>query len=205
MQHACNSNSEDSLTWSCFDVLRNCPLDKTVAALDEIFEDAYGGNCPVSFIDEKNVEIHIGKRYSTPSGKESTEVDASIETDNKLIFFEAKLYGSIEMPDEKTPFDQIIKKLRVGSDVAHEAGKEFYFIFLDIAPIEQLLSLQGSSKFAKKRESAYRFNLYKTDPDSLSAELIGVSHPATADIARNMGWLTWSCLFKTVLRITVKN
>jgi hypothetical protein len=97
-RNATSSNSEDALTWSCFDVLRNQPKEQIILALDEIFEDAYGDfkNAPVpekfSFTDENNIEIHTGKNYYATSVKEDTEVDASIETDNKLIFFEAKLY-----------------------------------------------------------------------------------------------------------------
>jgi hypothetical protein len=144
-QYADNSNSEDALTWSCFDVLRNQPKEKIVCALDEIMEDAYGDAKdadkpkPFSFADEENIEIHIGKNYSAQSVNEGTEVDASIETDSKLIFIEAKLYGTISTSDASKPFDQIIRKLRVGLDVAHNTNKEYFFIFLDIAPKEKLL------------------------------------------------------------------
>lgn len=69
LKHATNSNSEDALTWSCFDRLRNLPKEKITITLNEIFEDAFGDfkeqNKPVpmpfSFADEQNIEIHIGK------------------------------------------------------------------------------------------------------------------------------------------------
>ena len=63
MQHkwknAFSSNSEDALTWSCFDLIANFPgLDKAIA-LDEILEDAYAGSSPLSFnsrrIDNENI------------------------------------------------------------------------------------------------------------------------------------------------------
>jgi hypothetical protein len=205
MKHACNSNSEDALTWSCFDVLRCLPKCNIVTALDEILEDAYPCK-PFSFANESGTKIHIGKWYSTLSKQESTELDASIETDTKLIFFEAKLYGAIEMPDAKNPCDQIVKKLRVGLDIANNGKtvKEFYFVFLDVAPMEKLLSLEGSGDFAKKRESADRFNLYKTDSNALQNELQGISMAKPFEPC-NMGWLTWSCLFKTVLRAVIQS
>ena len=160
-KHSTSSNSEDALTWSCFDTLRNQPKEKITTSLDEIFEDAFGDfeetSVPdkFSFADEQNVEIHIGKNYHAISINEDTEVDVSIETDNKLIFFEAKLYSKISLPDKKTPYDQIIRKMRVGLDVANQQNKEFYFLFLDIAPISYLL------KFGDKAISAEHFNKYK--------------------------------------------
>ena len=36
-----SSNSEDALTWSCFDVLRNLEPRRKVGVLNEIWEDAY--------------------------------------------------------------------------------------------------------------------------------------------------------------------
>ncbi len=37
LKHATNSNSEDALTWSCFDRLRNLPKENIIVALNEIF------------------------------------------------------------------------------------------------------------------------------------------------------------------------
>src|SRR5690606_8275834 len=115
LKHATNSNSEDALTWSCFDRLRNLPKEKIAFALDEIFEDAFGDfkerneSVPesFSFADEQNIEIHIGKNYDATSVYENTEVDVSIETDDKLIFIEAKLYSKISVAHEKHIHDQI--------------------------------------------------------------------------------------------------
>jgi hypothetical protein len=198
-RHADNSNSEDSLTWSCFDVLRNQPNDKIIRALDEIFEDAFEGKMDFTFKNEKNIEIHIGKNYETMSlqTKEDTEVDASIETDNKLIFFEAKLYSKISLPNEDSPFDQIIRKLRVGLDVGHDTKKEFYFIFLDIAPIDYLI------KFGEKSISAEYFQKYKRNNKELEKNLEGIPYQNIESVKTNMGWLTWACLFKTVLKSVI--
>jgi hypothetical protein len=204
-RHALSSNSEDALTWSCFDVLRNQPKDKITVALDEIFEDAFGDfkekGKPVanvfSFANEQNTEIHIGKNYNAVSINEDTEVDASIETDNKLIFIEAKLYSKISLPDGTTPYDQIIRKLRVGLDVANTTNREFYFIFLDIAPIGYLL------KFGEKAISAERFSNYKSDCQLLEYNLKDIPRLNIQKVQANMGWLTWACLFKTILRTTV--
>jgi hypothetical protein len=209
-QHARNPNSEDALTWSCFDVLRNLPREKMVTALDEIMEDAFGVR-KISFDREKHIDIHIGKRYESVSlpQKESTELDASIELDDKLIFFEAKLYGSISLPDKNCPYDQIIKKMRIGLDIAHSMDEktDFYFIFLDIAPIQQLLSLNGcydvNNKFGKKWKNACHFSQYKEDPTLLQDKLLDVPYLTESGVAQNMGWLTWPCLFKTILRAIV--
>jgi hypothetical protein len=206
MEHARNSNSEDALTWSCFDVLRCLPHNHLVAALDEILEDVYDGDKPFSFADESDINIYIGKWYNTVSlkAKESTEVDISIETANKLIFFEAKLYGSIEMSGVNHLYDQIIKKMRVGLDVADNRKLEFYFIFLDIANAEHLSGINGDSNFCKKRNNATYFTLYKTDSDVLEKKLSGITKPIK-DVAHNMGWLTWACLYKTVLRAVINS
>ncbi|MDR1983917.1 MAG: hypothetical protein LBQ28_03730 [Prevotellaceae bacterium] len=203
--HGFSSNSEDALTWSCFDVLRNLPHEKMVAALDEIMEDTFGAEHDwenFSFADERNVAIHIGKRYETTGlpTMESTEVDASIETDDKLVFIEAKLYGAASMPGKNYPYDQIIKKMRVGLDVARHADKErtFYFIFLDLAPMDMLRQLKGSGYFEKKGGSARIFWNYQTNASLLQEKLAPL--PCKENIAQYMGWYTWACLFKTVLR-----
>ena len=39
LKNSISSNSEDALTWSCFDVLRQLPKEKINIALDEIMED----------------------------------------------------------------------------------------------------------------------------------------------------------------------
>ncbi len=89
LKNAVSSNSEDALTWSCFDVLANYPSLDKAAALDEILEDSFLGNSPLSFrergIENKDIEIHVGKSYTGISTKESTEVDASIEAPGILI------------------------------------------------------------------------------------------------------------------------
>src|SRR5690606_1992016 len=202
LKYAVSSNSEDALTWSCFDVLRNQPTEKIVVALNEIFEDAFGDfkeqNKPVpvpfSFADEQNIEIHIGKNYDAVSGNENTEVDTSIETNDKLIFIEAKLYSKISVADKQHTYDQIARKLRVGLDVANASNREFYFIFLDIAPCSEIL------KYEKKQISARRFLYYRNHSENLVKPLFGIPYQNVEQVSQNMGWLTWASLFKTVLR-----
>jgi hypothetical protein len=208
MKYAYNSNSEDALTWSCFDVLRNLPHDRKIQALDEIMEDAFGNEKhfhKFSFANEENIEIHIGKWYSTKvlPNRESTEVDASIETDSKLIFIEAKLYNLIGLTNEQHLHNQIIRKMRVGLNEAarrtHNAKTvDFYFIFLDIAPIEYMI------RYGEKAFDANIFTSCKGNTDLLNSELQGISYSQSLEgIAQNMGWLTWACLFKTVLRAVI--
>jgi len=138
-----NSNSEDALTWSCFDVLANLEFKKKISVLNNIFEDAYESN-EILFIDQgqyntDQVKIYIGKQYTGATSNESTEVDASIELPGKLVFIEAKLYSTVSTasPPEK-PHDQIARKLRIGLDSPLHDTRDFFFIFLDIAPVDKL-------------------------------------------------------------------
>ncbi len=227
VKNAVSSNSEDALTWSCFETISYLPLRLKLNALDEILEDAYEGQCNFKFIEEnysnEQIEIFIGKKYSGQTTKESTEVDASIELPNKLIFIEAKLYSSISLADEKNnkPFDQIAKKLRVGLDSA--GNKEFYFIFLDIAPKKKLIkrkSIVDASDISKggfyeKWKSAWWFNYYKEGRNNslkpLKKILLNkktgeqINKQPIESVAMNMGWLTWSDLYKNILRGVIKN
>jgi hypothetical protein len=211
-----SSHSEDALTWSCFDTLSGLPLSKKIASLDEIFEDAYLGKSNFLFkngsFKEDQIQIHIGKKYTGHTLKESTEVDASIEVPGKLIFFEAKLYSPVSMatPPEK-PYDQIARKLRIGLDSPLRDTREFFFIFLDIAPPEILTkrknkseALSPSKGFEDKWKSAWLFNYYKFGRNNslspLKKALDGIDIPPVESVAGNMGWLTWGDLFKIVLR-----
>ena len=220
-----NSHSEDALTWSCFDAISQLPFSKKIKALDEILEDSFNDekskfNCNFNFKDqnykETEIDIFIGKNYSGISIKEDTEVDASIEMPDKIIFFEAKLYSSISLADESKnkPHDQIARKLRVGLDYANHEKKEFYFIFLDIAPSGVLLKFaKGKSKEKAldnskgKWKSAWWFNYYKVGRNNsrspLKIALEGIAVPSVKSVADNMGWLTWGDLFKIVLRGTI--
>ena len=198
LKNAFNSNSEDALTWSCFDVLRHQPQDKIVQALNEMMEDAFEGKATFSFGNEKNIKIQIGKNYFANTVTENTELDASVETDDKLIFIEAKLYSKISLPDKDKPHDQLIKKIRIGLDVANQERKSFFFIFLDIAPIDYTL------KFGEKAVNAEYFKQYKENSDALADKLIKSSYKSLEEVSQNMGWLTWSSLFKSVLRAVIE-
>jgi hypothetical protein len=212
-----NSHSEDALTWSCFDLLSSFPLSKKLKALNLIFEDAYQSENNLKLegagLRDDQIQIHIGKQYTGLSTNESTEVDASIELPDKLIFFEAKLYSTVSLasPPEK-PNDQIARKLRIGLDLPMRNSHEFFFIFLDIAPLEKLAkrktkteALTRSSKgFEDKWKSAWWFSYYKFGRNNslrpLREVLKGINVPPIQSVAKNMGWLTWSDLFKTVMK-----
>jgi hypothetical protein len=137
-KNSISSNSEDAITWSCFDIISQLSNPKKITALDEIIEHSFSDKDmkkkTFSFANEKNIEIEIGKSYKGFKSEE-TELDASIETSTKIIFIEAKLYSSISLKSENKPHDQIARKIRVGLDYALKQDKEFYFIFLDIAPM----------------------------------------------------------------------
>jgi hypothetical protein len=106
--------------------------------------------------------------------------------------------------------DQIARKLRVGLDCSE--NKDFYFIFLDIAP-EKILMQRKSKKeasslkkngFYDKWKSAWWFNYYKHGRNNslkpLKDCLEGIKINSEKSIANKMGWLTWSDLYKNILR-----
>ena len=218
LKNSYSSNSEDALTWSCFDIISQLPDLKKINALDEIIEHSFCGNdmnqkMPFSFTKKDQIEVQVGKIYKGPSTKEETELDASIETKKKIIFIEAKLYSSISLKDNSKPYDQIAKKIRVGLDYAMKEKKEFYFIFLDIAPRDKLYEFSNEKKSkenakklpTKKWKSVWWFNRYKNgwkgSLKPLENILIGIStSQSVKSISENMGWLTWSDLFKITLR-----
>lgn len=218
LKNSYSSNSEDALTWSCFDIISQLPDLKKTIALDEIIEHSFCDNDinqkkPFSFINEDKIEVEVGKIYKGYSIKEETELDVSIETSKKIIFIEAKLYSSISLMDNSKPYDQIAKKLRVGLDYASKEKKEFYFIFLDIAPRNKLYDFSDEKKSKenamklppKKWKSVWWFNRYKNgwkgNLRPLEEKLRGISTTQTLkSVSENMGWLTWSDLFKITIR-----
>jgi len=222
LRNAISSNSEDALTWSCFDILASLPSLDKAAALDEIFEDSFHGNSPLSFqsrgIDNKDIIICVGKSYTGNSSKESTEVDASIEAPGILVFIEAKLYSSVSpaSPPEK-PHDQIARKLRVGLDSISNDEHEFYFLFLDIAPVDVMYQRKKKSDaigtpgggYKDKWRSAWLFNYYKQGKNNslrpLAEALDGIHTPPVELVAKHMGWLTWADLFKCTMRAALAN
>ena len=220
LKNAVSSHSEDALTWSCFDILGNLPYLNKAAALDEILEDSFHGESPLSFcsrnLTNKDIKIHVGKSYTGISTKESTEVDASIEAPGILVFFEAKLYSSVSpasLPEK--PHDQIARKLRVGLDSIQNGDKAFFFIFLDIAPASEMLlrksKIEAMEKsgggYNKKWRSAWLFNYYKRGRNNslrpLAKALEGINAPPVELVAKHMGWLTWADLFKCTMRATL--
>jgi hypothetical protein len=221
LKNGINSNSEDALTWSCFDFLAHYSFKNRNTVLDEIMEDSFEGKCNFKFktknYSKKDIEIYVGKKYTGLANKgnkkeESTEVDASIELPDKLFFFEAKLYSSISLATSDKPHDQIVRKLRVGLDCAECINKEFYFIFLDIAPAKKLMKFtkekknkeNASNELTEKWKSAWWFFYYKNGRNKslkpLRESLDGIKIKSVQSVADNMGWLTWSDLYKNIVR-----
>jgi hypothetical protein len=215
VRHAKSSNSEDALTWSCFDTL-NCLTGRPrTAAMKRLWENAFDKiSVPSGFLSGK---IFTGKRYG--KRPEETEVDASVEGEGVLVFIEAKLYSPMSPADEDNgkPLDQIVRKLQVGLKEGQRTGKTFYLIILDITSKEILRGLKPgvrlaeargtrSGGFAKKWLTAYWFSRYKGGASVTPLKDILKDIDVEADaraVANNMGWLTWSDVFKTVLRGTI--
>lgn len=226
LKHTKSSNSEDALTWSCFDALKQLNATSRATALKNLWALTFD-KLPVPG-GVMGGEIWVGKKYGEKG--EETEVDASIEGDGVLVFIEAKLYSSMSLKDDPKKddpkkkdfkkYDQIAKKLRVGVKEAQRSAKEFYFIILDIAPKEALRRLSPRAKLVsaerKKREgfgskwkTAYWFSRYKGTGGSvaplkevLKGDIPGADAKA---VARNMGWLTWADVYKALLRAVIES
>ena len=215
LRHTRSSNSEDALTWSCFDTLNCLPTSHKANALATIWALAFDHRpAPPGFLDG---EICIGKKYGEKG--EETEVDASIEGKGVLVFIEAKLYSPMSLADlaNRKPHDQIARKLRVGVKDTLHSGKEFYFIVLDIAPMEILRTLRPGASlqhaktksrggFPSKWLTAYWFARYKSargNVSSLSEVFQDMPGVNIGSIAKNMGWLTWAGVYKAVLRAVI--
>jgi hypothetical protein len=223
MQHkfknAHSSNSEDALTWSCFDVLAHVADDARRRAFAQLWELTFGRpDAPEGVLSGK---IEIGKRYGDG---EATEVDASIEGTGVLVFFEAKLYSPMSQADpaKDKRHNQIERKLRVGLLEAHRTGRIFYFILLDLAPLDALrtlrprVSLEKATRaraagFGGKWLTAYWFARYKYGVRGSLSPLhkvvadVGLDRVTARDVATRMGWLTWADLFKVVLRAVIES
>jgi hypothetical protein len=215
LRHTRSSNSEDALTWSCFDALNSLPPRVKAEALAKLWACAYHQSSPpVGFLEG---QIIVGKKYGEKA--EETEVDASIEGNGLLVFIEAKLYSPMSLADEanRKPHDQIARKLHVGVKEALRSKREFFFILLDLAPMELLRSLSpGASLDDAKRKSrggfsskwltAYWYARYKSargSTSSLAEVFKDIPGANTASIAKNMGWLTWADVYKVVLRAAI--
>lgn len=214
-----SSHSEDALTWSCFDCLRQVKPEPRERALEELWELAYDGAPIPSGV--RHGTIFVGKQYPNSTSPE-TEVDASIEGPGVLVFIEAKLYSTIsqaELPAK--PYNQLERKLLVGARDALASQRDFFFIVLDLAPPQILRKMNSGASinsartskahgFASKWLTAYWFDRYKRarrGSTSSLRELLGrapaVDGADPAQLARNLGWLTWADLFKIVLRAVV--
>ncbi len=212
LRHTRSSNSEDALTWSCFDTLGCLSGQARADALERLWAIAFNERqIPQGLLNSK---IWVGKQYGEKG--EETEVDASIEGEGLLVFIEAKLYSPISLADGiKKKHDQIARKLRIGVKQAQRSKNAFYLIILDIAPKEILLGLKPrksvkdqNSKarggFAGKWMTADSFKNYtqgsRSGVNPLDAIFEGIAGADVKSIANSMGWLTWSDVYKIVLR-----
>jgi len=217
MKNARSANSEDALTWSCFDTLANVSQRRRASALEELWELAYGDMAAPDGLEASTIQI--GKIYG--AGKKTTEVDLSLEGDSFLVLVEAKLYSPMSQadPDNDKPHNQIERKLTIGLRAAHAMRKDFYFILLDIAPADCLAQLnpgasldeamRKASGFGGKWLTSYWFSRYKYGHrgslkplrDLLLKE--GLNAGQVAQVAYRMSWLTWADVFKVVLRAVI--
>ena len=120
---------------------------------------------------------------------------------------------SLKSIKDKKPYDQIAKKIRVGLDYSSKKNKEFYFIFLDIAPRDMLYKFSNEKKSKenateltqKKWKSVWWFNRYKKGWKGNLKPLENIisdisTSQSVKSVSENMGWLTWFDLFKITMR-----
>lgn len=217
MKNARSANSEDALTWSCFDTLANVSQRRRALALEELWELAYCDIAAPHGLETST--IYIGKSYG--AGKAITEADLSFEGDGFLVLVEAKLYSPMSQadPDNDKPLNQIARKLTIGLRAAQAMRKDFYFILLDIAPADCLAQLNPgaslaaamgkASGFGGKWLTSYWFSRYKHGHRGSLKPLRnlllkeGLNADQVAQVAERMGWLTWADVFKVVLRTVI--
>jgi len=65
-RHATNSNSEDALTWSCFDYIRNQSRKKQRKAIQDIVEDVFAGEIDIQNDRLREFTIDVGENRGTP-------------------------------------------------------------------------------------------------------------------------------------------
>ena len=197
--------------------VRQVDPSRRALALGELWDLAYGNMAAPAGLEGS--AIHIGKSYGT--GKKSTEADLSFEGDGFLVLVEAKLYSPMSQadPENDKPHNQIARKLTIGLREAQARSNDFYFILLDIAPVECLAQLKPgaslkeamgkASGFGGKWLTSYWYSRYKYGHrgslkplgELLSKE--GLNAGQTAQVAARMGWLTWADVFKVVLRAVI--
>jgi hypothetical protein len=211
LKNAKNSNSEDAVTWSCFDYIRTREKHSRISIINRLLAASSISDPKISLVNSALHDVHIGKTYSGNQTGE-TEVDASIETESSIVFFEAKLYSAMSLANPQKPHDQIAKKLRVGADFSRSCRKMFVFIIIDIAPQEKLFqrrpkvdAMTGLSGFHDKWKTAWWFDYYKNGRNGsnkpLKEILDGIVEESQLSlVSDNMGWLCWTDLFKIILQ-----
>ena len=121
-----HEESEDVLVGSVFGIIKNISHPKTI---NKWIEDITN----LSIQDSANWSFSFWERQPMPVGIQegSTEVDVVLDSDDKLIFIEAKLganasYGTAYDPSR----NQLIRNLDIGYNRASTDGKRFALIFL---------------------------------------------------------------------------
>jgi hypothetical protein len=132
---------------------------------------------PIRYIREKSAErLKTGKPLESP-----THVDAFIETDKLLIFFEIKYTSDISHSTTFNPYrNQLARLIDVGLDEAKCSGKEV------------LVILSTPSKFYKNRSRLYYYKVQEYSDPSLIKKDIGWR--PIKDIEENLLAVKWIAL-----------
>jgi len=175
-----SENSEDAMTWNTFRTLSKIHPPQWFPVLFP------GIKLKDREYDE--LKIHFWQEVPPPPKRPvregNTQVDLILETSETIIFIEVKYRSEISLSTTYDPErDQIIRNVDVGSYVAKEKGKNFYFLLL----------LPSSNDISIQTLTGYRNN------PSLVKEKIGDYRDDIKDfnsLAKHMSSLYWEDILK---------
>jgi len=152
-----SENSEDAMTWNTFRTLKKIHPSLWFPVLFPGIE--------LKDREYNELEIHFWKEIPPPPKRPvregNTQADLILETSETVIFIEVKYRSEISLSTTYDPErDQIIRNVDVGSYVAKEKGKNFYFLLLlpssnDIS-IQTLARYRNNSSLIKEKIGYYR-------------------------------------------------
>ena len=164
------------------------------------------------FNDSPDFELVVNKKYLQAS---ALVVDLIEKFGNEFVIEPISIVRAYK--DLLISEDDFIDKFELLEEFCTSLDKEFYFIFLDIAPPNKLLKYtkekkskeNALKKSPEKWKSAWWFKYYKfgrrKSLKPLRECLNGVQVESIEKVSENMGWLTWSDLYKNILRGLVRN
>lgn len=211
-----NPNSEDLLTWNVFMTLKHCQSNWLTLWLQTCFAEASslanlddariylwpGRQRRPTYPPPPERETWLRERYrqsaillfqawANKKGRMegSTEIDVAVESDDALVFIEAKYLSDISHRVTYDPWrDQITRCVDVGS---YHAGKRDFFLIL--------LTPRWPDDYAQNsRLYHYKLREYQHNPDALRSKLphrVAGDNPIDFDLmSQRIGQAYWDDL-----------